>query len=100
MERVTDIPERVVQAAADAVAEIRVYLASEEGRRLRQRVATGLVFAAPAIARLPWMRASRLGRFVGMAGGSALIVKLADVIRDWEPVPRLDVAEDPAPPAL
>jgi hypothetical protein len=69
----------------ETVGDIRAFLASPEGRRLRSRVASGLVIAAPALARLPWMRASRLGRLVGMAGGAALIVKLAELIRDWEP---------------
>ena len=75
------------RTALEAIGDIRSYLASPEGQRLRSRVASGLVIAAPVLARLPWMRASRLGRLVGMAGGAAIIVKLADLIRDWEPDP-------------
>ena len=65
--------------------DIQGYLASEEGRRMRSRVATGLIVAAPVIARLPFMKASKLGKLVGFAGGAALIVKAAEMIRDWEP---------------
>ncbi len=67
--------------------DVRAFLASPEGQRLRGMIATGLVVAAPVVSRLPMFRASRLGRFVGLAGGTALMVKLADVIRDWEPRP-------------
>jgi hypothetical protein len=79
------------RAALEAVGDIRAYLASPEGQRLRSRVASGLVIAAPVLARLPLMRVSRLGRLVGMAGGAALIVKLAELIRDWEPEPGTEV---------
>jgi hypothetical protein len=79
------------RAAVEAVGDIRAYLASPEGQRLRSRVASGLVIAAPVLARLPLMRASRLGRLVGMAGGAAIIVKLAELIRDWEPEPEAGV---------
>jgi hypothetical protein len=50
-------------------------------------VATGLIAAAPLISRLPMFRATPLGRIVGLAGGAALIVKAAEMIRDWEPRP-------------
>jgi hypothetical protein len=50
-------------------------------------VATGLIVAAPFVSRLPMFRASRLGRLVGLAGGAALIVKAAELIREWEPRP-------------
>jgi len=70
-----------------AVDDTRVYLASPQGRRMRRRVAAGLMVAAPVVARMPFMKAGRLGRFVGMAGGAALIVKAAELLRDWEPVP-------------
>jgi hypothetical protein len=50
-------------------------------------VATGLIVAAPFVSRLPVFRASRLGRLVGLTGGAAVIVKLAHLIRDWEPRP-------------
>jgi hypothetical protein len=69
------------------VNEVREYLASPEGEHLRAILATGMIVSAPFVARLPWMRASRVGRLVGLAGGAALIIKAAEVIRDWDPRP-------------
>lgn len=48
-------------------------------------MAAALIVAAPAIARHPYVRSTRLLRLVGVAGGAALIVKAAEAIRDWEP---------------
>jgi hypothetical protein len=48
-------------------------------------VATGLIVAAPVIARHPYVRGTKLLRIVGVAGGAAIIVKVAETIRDWEP---------------
>jgi hypothetical protein len=73
--------------ARTLLEDVRAFLASPEGQRLRTIVATGLIAVAPLVSRLPVFRASRFGRFVGIAGGTALIVKLADLIRDWEPRP-------------
>ena len=58
-----------------------------DGVRDAQRavVAAGLIVAAPAIARHPYVRSTRLLRLIGAAGGAALIVKAAEAIRDWEP---------------
>lgn len=68
----------------EAVEAVMEFLDSPDGRRLRRGVAAGLFVAAPLITRLPVFRASRLGRLVGLAGGTALIVKAAEFIRDWE----------------
>lgn len=77
--------DEIGDAMSDAAREIRDYLASAEGRRMRSRLATGLILSAPVIARLPVMRASRVGRLIGVAGGAALIVGVAELIRDWDP---------------
>ena len=61
-----------------------MFLDSPAGRRLRHTAATGLIISAPVIAQMPAMRASRIGRLVGAAGGAALIVRVAEAIRDWE----------------
>jgi len=50
-------------------------------------VAAGLIASAPFVSRLPAFGAKRLGRLIGFAGGAAIIVKVADLIRDWEPRP-------------
>jgi hypothetical protein len=73
---------REITEAAEAVVD---YLDSTEGRRLRSRLASGLILAAPVIARLPVVRRTPLGRAVTLLGGAALIVKAAEMIRDWEP---------------
>lgn len=87
---VDDLAETVY----DTVDGVKEYLASDEGRDVRRKVATGLIFAAPVIARLPVMRASPLGRIVGLAGGAAIIVKAAEMLRDWEPAPARVTAPD------
>jgi hypothetical protein len=81
MSLVDDVAETVF----DGVESVKAYLASDEGREMRRKVATGLIFAAPLISRLPIMRASKLGKVVGFAGGAAIIVKAAELIRDWDP---------------
>jgi hypothetical protein len=73
--------------ARTLVKDARAYLASPEGQRLRRIVAAGLIASAPFVSRLPAFRATRLGRLIGFAGGAAIIVKVADLIRDWEPRP-------------
>jgi hypothetical protein len=82
-----ELAREIGREARTLVEDVRAFLASPEGQRLRRVVATGLIAAAPLVSRLPVFRASRLGRLVGLAGGAALIVKVADVIRDWEPRP-------------
>lgn len=78
---IQDVRKQVAEAA-DAVVD---YLDSPEGRRVRSKVATGLIFAAPLISRLPVIRRTPLGRMVTLLGGAALVVKAAEMIRDWEP---------------
>jgi hypothetical protein len=68
-----------------ALDDFEDYLASPEGRRVRKVLAAGLMAAAPMLTWLPPFRASRIGRFLAMAGGAALMVKAAELIRDWEP---------------
>jgi hypothetical protein len=83
MSFVDDLAETVY----DAVEDVKAYLGSPEGRELRRKTAAGLMLAAPVIARLPAIRATKLGKVVGFAGGAALIIKAAEMIRDWEPAP-------------
>jgi hypothetical protein len=64
--------------------ELLEFLDSPGGRRLRRVVATGLILSVPLIMRIPGLKRTPLGRLVELAGGATLIVKLAEVIRDWE----------------
>lgn len=71
--------------ARDLAADARAYLASEEGRVLRERLATVVIFAGPLVAELPVLRRSRLGRLLRVAALAGLLVKGAEWLRDWEP---------------
>jgi hypothetical protein len=64
--------------------ELLEFLDSPAGRRLRRVVATGLMLSVPLIMRIPGLKRTPMGRLVELAGGATLIVKLAEMIRDWE----------------
>ena len=71
--------------AREGLREAQLFLHSPGARKARTVVATGLIVAAPAIARHPYVRSSKVLRLFGVAGGAAIIVKVAETIRDWEP---------------
>jgi hypothetical protein len=76
---------RELEEAIDrGVDEARAWLASEQGRRYRLLAARALILAAPVIVRHPFFK-TPAGKFVQIAGGATLIVKVAELIRDWEP---------------
>jgi hypothetical protein len=64
--------------------EVLTYLDSPRGRRLRRILAGTLIISVPLVMRLPGLRRSPIGRAVELVGGTALLVKLAEAIRDWE----------------
>ena len=68
-----------------SVDEIQRFLATEQGRRLRRAVAAGVIVAAPLIFRIPGLRRYPLLRAIEVVGGVALVIKLAEALRDWEP---------------
>jgi hypothetical protein len=74
------------------VQEFRAYMASPEGQQLRRRVAQVLIIGAPFLFRMKFIRKNPVGRVIGLVGGAALVVKLAEALRDWEPLEEL--AED------
>lgn len=78
---------RAAVAAAETAAEA---LASPAGRRARRRVAAVLVIATPVIFRIPLIRRNPWIRTVELLGGTVLVVKAAEWLRDWEPPTRLD----------
>jgi hypothetical protein len=67
------------------IHQFKVYMASEEGRQLRRRLAQAAILGAPLILRMKFFRSTLAGRLIAVAGGAALVVKLAEAIRDWEP---------------
>jgi hypothetical protein len=76
---------RELENAIDqGVDEARAWLASEQGRRYRAIAARLLILAAPLVVRHPIFK-TPLGRVVQIAGGATLIVKVAELLRDWEP---------------
>jgi hypothetical protein len=83
---VASLARELEDALVRGVDDARAWLASERGRRYRAYAARALVLTAPLILRHPVFR-TPLGRLVQVAGGAALIAKVADLIRDWEPAP-------------
>jgi hypothetical protein len=77
---VSDLEETI----DDGVDATREFLASPTGRRVRGYVAAGLIVAAPLILRHPFFR-TPLGRAVELAGIAALIPRIAERIREWDP---------------
>jgi hypothetical protein len=71
------------------VREFRTYMASPEGQQLRRRVAQVLIIGAPFLFRMKFVRRHPVGRILGLVGGAALLVKLAEALRDWEPLEEL-----------
>lgn len=87
---VDELQRRVARGADD----VRAYMASPEGQQLRRRVAQVMIVAAPLLFRFGRFKTSRLGHLFGVLGGAAVMVKLAEALRDWDPLQ--DVREAPA----
>ena len=61
------------------------YLASPNGQRLRRRVAAGMIVSAPLVLRSSIMRKYPVIRLIELLGGTAAVLELARMIREWEP---------------
>jgi hypothetical protein len=77
--------DAAMRLAREEVESLRRWLASPAGKRTRELLAAGVVAASPVIMNHPALRASRIVRLFGVAGAGALLVKLAESIKDWEP---------------
>ena len=77
------LPETIARARRDALQ----FLASPAGERWRRRAAWVLVVALPLAFRIPVLRKHWALRFLELAGGAAILVKLGQAVRDWEPSP-------------
>ncbi len=64
-----------------------IYLASPAGQRMRRRVAAGMLFSAPILLRLPAVKRHPVVRLLELVGGTAAVMELARLIREWEPEP-------------
>jgi len=80
-----ELYDRARETTQMAVGEAKRFAASEQGRRIRHNIATGLIVAAPAVVSLPVLRRTRIGKLIELAGGAALVVTVAERIRDWNP---------------
>jgi hypothetical protein len=67
-----------------SVDELLAFLDSPAGRRLRKHLATGLIVSVPLVMRMPWLKRTPIGKLIEVGGGAALLVKVAELIRDWE----------------
>lgn len=77
-----------------AFEELEDFLDSPAGLRLRRLLAAGAIVGAPLIFRIPGLKRYPLVRVLELVGGAALVVKLAEALRDWEPATRRPVVID------
>lgn len=82
-----------------SVEEVLRFLDSPAARRLRKMLAAGLILSVPLVMRIPGLRRSFVGRAIELAGGATLVVKLAELIRDWERGERASPPAAELPPA-
>jgi len=68
------------------IDEARMWLATPTGRRVRALAARLLIVSAPLVLRHPFFK-TPVGRVVELAGGAALLIKVAELVREWEPEP-------------
>jgi hypothetical protein len=66
------------------VDELLEFLDSPSGRRLRRYLANGLILSVPLVMRLPWLKRSPIGKLIELGGGAAILMKVAELVRDWE----------------
>ena len=76
--------------AGKAFDEAKSFLASENGKRIRHQVANGLMVAAPIVFMTPFVRRTKLAKLIELGGGAAIVTRVAEMIRDWEPGEQAD----------
>ena len=84
--------QEIAERAEMTWDEVLRYLDSPAGRRLRRILAATVIVSVPLLTRVPAFRRSPIGRAVELVGGAALLVKLAEAIRDWERSETADAA--------
>jgi hypothetical protein len=78
-------PQRIGRRVVIAAEDFQRFFASDAGRRLRRVLAAGVIVTVPMLFRIPVLRRHPLLRWLELLGGVAVIVKLAEALRDWEP---------------
>jgi hypothetical protein len=76
--------KELAERANTSLDELISYLDSPAGKRLRKVLAVGIVVSVPIVMRIPGLRRSPVGKLVELTGGTTIVVKLAEWIRDWE----------------
>jgi hypothetical protein len=79
------LAQEAQRAVADGVDATRAWLATPNGRRFRQVTARVLLVATPFVFRHRFFRSTWTGRLIELTGGTAVLIKLAEAIRDWDP---------------
>jgi hypothetical protein len=81
-----DVPRlhELAERAEITIDELAEFLDSPTGQRLRRMIATGLIVSVPLVMRIPGLRRSPIGRLIEVTGGTAIVLAIADAIRDWE----------------
>lgn len=70
---------------SQGVDRAEAWLATPAGRRFRKNAARVILVATPLLFRHRFFRSTWPGRIIELAGGAALLAKVAEAIRDWEP---------------
>jgi hypothetical protein len=76
--------QEIADRIDSSVDELLAFLDSPTGRRLRKHLATGLIVSVPLVMRLPWLKRTPIGKLNELGGGAAILVRVAELIRDWE----------------
>ena len=76
--------QTLAERAEISVDELLEFLDSPSGRRVRNAVAAGLIVSVPIIMRIPGLKRSPLGRLIELTGGTAIVLAVAEAIREWE----------------
>ena len=85
---VTDVMATSVRRVGDQVIltaeQVKTFLGSPAGVKFRRYVAGGVMLTAPLLFRIPGLRKYPLLRAIETLGGAALLVRVAQAIRDWD----------------
>ncbi len=76
--------QTLAERAELSIDELLDFLDSPSGRRMRNMVAAGLIVSVPVIMRIPGLKRSPIGRLVEFTGGTAIVLAIAQAIREWE----------------
>jgi hypothetical protein len=74
-----------VGVLAELPGNVRDFMGSDSGRRIRHNLATIVIVGAPILSELPLVRKTPVGRLLRIGAVGVLVVKGAEWLRDWEP---------------